>query len=296
MATITWPEAQFGLPASLDPETLVLPAGFTSGEVGAMTFREEFNGTDYDSSKWRPTELYRATSGDADRANYEISDGTLKIWNVRNPDGSWNFGRAFSTEGNAYLAADVDQQHRFSQKYGIFEVECKMPTGPGHWPAFWLYGHPGTRRPEIDIFETYPGAAGDFATASYQPEDFQSTVHDGPDGSTTVRGDVRLSEVTSKTRLDTAFHKYAVLWDAAGMEFFYDGTSIGSVSYAMDALLFIIISMGTTANTTWFAAPGREPAAEGPSGGVLEVRYIRAWALPDDSTVVAHTCPDPLSV
>lgn len=40
--------------------------------------------------------------------------------------------------------------------YGIFEIECKLPTGPKLWPAFWLWSPSGgTWPPEIDIFEGY---------------------------------------------------------------------------------------------------------------------------------------------
>jgi beta-glucanase (GH16 family) len=45
----------------------------------------------------------------------------------------------------------------FGQRYGYFEIRCRMPRAKGLWPAFWLVpregNHPGSPGSEIDIME-----------------------------------------------------------------------------------------------------------------------------------------------
>ena len=38
----------------------------------------------------------------------------------------------------------IEGSGKFSQKYGWFEIRCRVPMGKGYWPAFWLL--PDNRR------------------------------------------------------------------------------------------------------------------------------------------------------
>jgi hypothetical protein len=46
-------------------------------------------------------------------------------------------------------------------KYGIFEIEAKLPEGPYLWPAFWTWAFESWP-PEIDIFEGYSNKKGSY--------------------------------------------------------------------------------------------------------------------------------------
>ena len=46
-------------------------------------------------------------------------------------------------------------------KFGIYEIECKLPDGPYLWPAFWSWSYESWP-PEIDIFEAYSNKRGSY--------------------------------------------------------------------------------------------------------------------------------------
>ncbi|ETX27236.1 glycoside hydrolase family 16 protein [Roseivivax isoporae] len=54
-----------------------------------------------------------------------------------------------------YGTARITTAETWSQVYGYFEIEARMPRGRGRWPAFWLtLAGPGWP-PEIDVVEAY---------------------------------------------------------------------------------------------------------------------------------------------
>lgn len=64
--------------------------------------------------------------------------------------GEWHSGNLSSVDPG---------HHGFAQRYGYFEIRCRMPdSGNGAWPAFWLQPNnfgTATNHLEIDIFEWY---------------------------------------------------------------------------------------------------------------------------------------------
>ncbi|MBR9893976.1 family 16 glycosylhydrolase [bacterium] len=55
---------------------------------------------------------------------------------------------------------EITTAHTWSQTYGYFEIEARIPRGRGRWPAFWLtYAGLGWP-PEIDFFEAYGEGIG----------------------------------------------------------------------------------------------------------------------------------------
>ena len=128
-----------------------------------LVWSDDFNGTGIpDPAKW-------------DRPEYNRRN------NDNGPDGWWLQEDSY-LDGEGHLVirakkienrnADKDQfdystgairsMGKFEQKFGKFEIKCKMPSQPGWWVAFWLYstsvgnvdgsGKDGT---EIDIFEGF---------------------------------------------------------------------------------------------------------------------------------------------
>lgn len=255
------------------------PAGATAGSFGALTFREEWNGSRLDTGKWG-TRMFHWTTQELD--NWRVEDGVLKLWTPRDPQGNFEFNnRAMNTAG------------KFSQRYGWFEMEAKLPKGRGLWPSFWLYAHNDHTRPEIDIMEAYGGGDEWWATADGRPIDYGATVWISPaDGSS--------GEWIAHQRpgwrfptgdLTAGFHTYGAKWEPDGITFYFDGRQIGDkiMTDRLNQQMYMIIGLGTGKPGTFNA-----PTAETPTtiANAFEINYVRAWALPQGTTT-GGSHPDP---
>ncbi len=75
----------------------------------------------------------------------------------------WNGGLVTSARGNGSISSLMMRYNVPSPSaIGYYELECRIPSVSGAWPAWWTIGHaPGTPQgastwgPEIDIFEFY---------------------------------------------------------------------------------------------------------------------------------------------
>ena len=243
------------------------PAGATAGSFGPLTLGEDWNGS-LDTRLWG-TRMPHWTTPDLD--NWKIEGGLLKLWTPRNEHGEFEFNnRAIITVG------------KFSQRYGWFEMEAKLPPGAGLWPSFWLYGIYGTTRPEINIMESFGGV--DQWWGDPNPIDYGAAVW----MSDIVSGAVRIGSVRpghhglANFDLTRAFHKYGARWEPDGITFYFDGKQVGNkiVTTAFDMELFIIVGMGTGRVGDY-----NGPTSKTPTNSEFQVNYVRAWALPQGTTV-----------
>lgn len=130
--------------------------------------------------------------------------------------------------GQDYVSSRIDTDGIFDFTYGKVEVEMRLPSGAGTWPAAWLmpsrnlidptqYGlQPEQKWPlngEIDIIEAI-GAQPDkiFGNA----HTFNSLPQDGRSTDTEIHH-------TDVPTLDTNFHTYAVEWLPDSLTFTVDG-------------------------------------------------------------------------
>ncbi|MEN3293846.1 MAG: hypothetical protein V7642_3099 [Burkholderiales bacterium] len=215
-----------------------------------LTLAEEFN-NGFNSQLWNDHIWYEASN---QTKNYAVEEGRLKIWPERDASGNF-FNRTIDTDG------------RFSQAYGYFEMEAKLPNGTGTWPAFWLFNHVGDRRPEIDIMEAYSGGSleGGWSDGNQHPTAFASTVWQDPA--------VPSGEKTILTPdLSAGFHKYGVKWEPGKMTFYFDGKEVYSVAAVISDPLYILLDL-------WFGSASGTPDGTTPTGkgNAYEVNYVRAW-------------------
>jgi len=226
----------------------VYPYG-QSASAYTLTFADEFN--TLNSDVWNDHLWYETSNS---TINYKVENGVLKIWPMRDANGKF-FNRTFDTDG------------RFSQTYGFFEIEAKLPYGKGPWPAFWLFNHINTRRPEIDVMEAYPGGGPDsgWSSTSLHPTAYGITVWQDANS---MAGSAKIQT----SDLSTAFHKYGVKWESRRMTFYFDGEKVYTLSVSMNDPLYLALSL-------WFGSASGTPDTTTPTGSTnaYQINYVRAW-------------------
>ncbi|MEY4905781.1 MAG: hypothetical protein RLZZ292_3596, partial [Bacteroidota bacterium] len=179
-----------------------------------LVFFDEFNGTSLDRTKWYS--YYPYATGGSDTCvycrrhepsnsqqifqdnNVVVNNGTLKLI-AKRERATWMGATTDFTSGLINSKLDFNT-------YSKYEIRCKIPSGMGFWPAFWVFGG-GT---EIDVFEI----GGD------EPREVSMTVHrwaaDGRD---------LLNPIPYYTGDDysQAFHVFAVEYDRFYIRFLIDG-------------------------------------------------------------------------
>lgn len=187
------------------------------------------------------------------------------------------YGPAEWTSGKIHTA------NKIGFKYGYLEIQAKMPSGVGTWPALWLLGAnllDGVSWPhcgEIDILET-TGA---------HPYQIQGTIHGdgyfGENGATKI--------IQSPTLLSESFHSYAISWSEDRIEWFFDGQSYNVINRSDEELagkpwpfnqeFYLIMNLAIGG---WFAGevdPELEKAQ-------LEVKSIKYYSVDGIGELILH--------
>lgn len=192
-----------------------------------VTFKDDFNGSSIDNSKWESLSYNRRQNPNgpdgwwnSDDA-YLTGDGELVI-RARKIDNKNN-----DSDSHDYSTGMIRSRGKFEQKFGKFEIRCKLPTQAGWWVAFWLFsdsvhnedgsGMDGT---EIDIFEGFGWT-----------DQVQHALHYDGYGDN-LKSDVKKVTVNG---IRNDYHTYTLEWNTKEYIFFIDGketwrTSFGDVS------------------------------------------------------------------
>ncbi len=134
-----------------------------SNQEWTLVWSDEFNGTGIpDPAKWESLSYNRRNNDTGPDGWWSSEDVYL--------DGSGNLiirvrkidNKNGDNDSYDYSTGMVRSRGKFEQKFGRFEIRCKLPSQPGWWVAFWLMadsvgqvnnsGEDGT---EIDIFEGF---------------------------------------------------------------------------------------------------------------------------------------------
>lgn len=129
-----------------------------------LTFAEEFDGDRLDPDIWSGHYIWGKTvprrGGYWNEKLAAVKDGYLTITTTYLENG------ADPGDPAGYYSCGIDtapKQNKtgFEQKYGYFEVSCKLPKGSGIWAAFWLLcdgvfdtENRGVSGAELDVFES----------------------------------------------------------------------------------------------------------------------------------------------
>ncbi len=177
------------------------------GDGWELVWEDGFSGGEIDATKWRHCPEWVRQGGGGRWSHedaYVDGDGKL-IVRIRRTDEGIRSG-ALRTEG------------LFSQKFGYFEIRCKVPVIRGGWAAFWMMpvgGVPvgkdrGREGTEIDVFESIYAENGNVHHA----------LHWGGYGEEHEKEGIVLK---GRPELYEGYHTYGVLWDEGGYVFYIDG-------------------------------------------------------------------------
>ncbi|MEV6527026.1 family 16 glycosylhydrolase [Longispora sp. NPDC051575] len=165
----------------------------------AASWGDEFDrpaGTAPDSTKWRHD------LGAGGWGNHELQTYTNSTANAAH-DGQGHLVITARKEANgSYTSARLLTAATFTQTYGTFEANIRIPRGQGIWPAFWMLGEGSTwpDRGEIDIMENI----------GREPSTVYGTIH-GP-GYSGAGGKGGSRTLPNGEKLADNFHRYGVEW------------------------------------------------------------------------------------
>lgn len=169
--------------------------------------------------------------------------------------------------GRNYTSARMKTQGKKSWKYGRVEARIAMPAFQGVWPAFWMLGAnigdvgwPACG--EIDIMEHVNTENRTYGTIHWQVAPGQNTNYGG---NTSVNV--------------TAFHVYAIEWNASSIKWFVDGVQFHEANIANNINgtnefhnnFFIILNMAIGGNWPGFTVNNAAMPAN------MYVDYVRVY-------------------
>lgn len=236
----------------------------------SVVFQEEFSGLTLDSSKFNTFMWY--TSDDATK-NYDISDGSLRVWSERNAANQF-FNRAINTDGKYY------------QRYGFFEIEAVLPVGYGLLPSYWLMAHNDATRPELAVMQAFCGGyyngAPEWANDQYQPINYRGMAHDG-----NVVGQQQLATILgARNDLHTKPHKFGLHWSPTEVIIYFDGQPIGAPiditnNTILQQRMFMVLSLWTGNFSGNPNSPPTNvlPPSDGDTSNAFKINYVRAWRI-----------------
>jgi hypothetical protein len=271
-------EPACAVPTLLPPPPAPRPCGGNPGDyiVGLVDdFESGFN-----RKIWNDREWYGEV---VPTINYEVSNGSLKLWLQRQEKDGKFVPRILSTSPKVLEGGDSGRTGHI-QRYGCFEIEAKLPSGKGQFPAFWLFtpdaaaGHP-----EIDIMEAYPrDSLGDVQA---RPIAYVMTTHVGCTDSD-PECDLRFNSKQHDTKiwfaespLSSGFHTYALKWEPDRLTYYFDGQAVHSTEVKMPDPMYILLDTkpdprSPPDDTT----PTKRNGVFDP-GAIFEVKYLRTWCF-----------------
>jgi Glycosyl hydrolases family 16/Putative Ig domain len=203
----------------------------------AITFDDQFNGTELDTTKWHaPTTDRQGGSSRWDSNKVKVENSLLKLGITKVTDSSGVIIR-YDT-GAVSTRVNFTDNYLFRQKYGYYEACYKLPANidKDYWASFWImagqvaYIDPVTgvetntsKAQEIDILESFtiPRATH---TANF---------HWGGYGNYHNKVSVPLNSPTENwaknelLRSPGQFHVFGFYWDKDVYVFYLNGTEIG---------------------------------------------------------------------
>jgi beta-glucanase (GH16 family) len=225
----------------------IVPIGQTGN--WRLVFRDEFNGSTLDTSKWTSGWFGTGISGpvnSSETACYDSSQVSVA------GDGSLHLpliSKSVTCGGKTrpYTGALVSSNGKFQYAYGYFEVRAYLPAASSgviaNWPATWSDGQSWPTDGENDTME---GLSGQACYHFHSPSGGPGACANGN---------------------YTGWHVFGSDWEAGSVTYYYDGVKIGQ------------ITTGITTSPQYLILNYSQGAYGGPTIVPAEVLvdYVRVW-------------------
>ena len=246
---------------------------------GLPSWRDEFNGTRVDRSKWN---VHHNDSVSYDNSVAYASQATPRGGVLRLRAERM---RTISHGGKnrSWKSAYLDSVGKFSQRYGRWEMRAKLPNTAGNssglWPSFWLRDNSGGG--EVDIFEAWGTPSTKPSDDKYLVENVTSTIHQDTYGG---RANTKFQWLPTQSapnprRLSGGFHTFACEWTPSGFKFFLDGKLMGQRKTS--SFPWFRTSFPSSANIRIHYAVGQDyygqPTARTKSRADYLIDYVRVY-------------------
>tara|TARA_B100000674_G_scaffold126417_1_gene97205 strand:- start:141 stop:1403 length:1263 start_codon:yes stop_codon:yes gene_type:complete len=255
----------------------------SSSSVYNLVWSDEFEENEIDEEKWN----FEIGTGDGGWGN-----GEHQYYTSRNENAFIENGKLIiqaineNYQGSYYTSAKMTTKNKGDWLYGKIKARIKVPNAGGTWPAFWMLptnsvygGWPNSG--EMDIMEHY----------GCDPGHVHSTVHNN---TYNWSGGIPPTGYSIYTNATSEFHEYEMEWTEDELNFFIDGSHIGSYynqgigwqQWPYDQEFFIILNLAVgsqfmSCNTEDSLFPQR-----------YEVDYIRVYQLSEESVISGDVIQD----
>jgi beta-glucanase (GH16 family) len=224
-----------------------------------LTFSEEFSAKTIDPKRWNLKDPWGAEKN-AELQAYVPGALTLKNGRLRiEADRRKAF---YDQKVRDYVSGMATTARKFSQRYGLFEVRCRIPKGRGLWPAFWMLPDPPSWPPEIDVFEIL----GHEANRVY-------LTHHWPDPAKPKSASLsNMGEWVAAEDYSDSFHTFGVEWDRGQIRWLVDDVERHRATEKVpDVPMFLLLNLAVGGQ--WPGAPDDTTVFP----AVFEIDWVRVW-------------------
>ncbi|CAN5887169.1 hypothetical protein BH11VER1_BH11VER1_06460 [soil metagenome] len=184
-----------------------------------LTFSDEFEGDQLDTTKWQAPEMPRQGSCRWVKSLATLKDGALHLGIRLSEDPVLRYDCAAVRTRRDY----DPNQTMFAQRYGYFEARAKLPKDlkADYWAAFWMMcgnvNSADTREGiEADIMESFQSS-----NVSRYGMNFHWNGYGEKHNSTGIK----LAPTPELS--DGEFHRFGMYWDEHSYVAFFDGREVG---------------------------------------------------------------------